>query len=449
MRIGHCSQVASRFVLLPSLLAAFFLLGSPQSAAQDSEIITIELARGYITATNLPDSFDVDDQHIILQRLTGFRLKGAKPETSDESLRSRLQTGAYVSVLGKTSHKKRIADVVVFRPDWNEEISGLGPVNSVVEAGAERVFRADGFTIRVPSSAETSFRGEVHSLDDVGAGTWLHYKGKLDSHGVLIAASADFMSMKPGKPVEVVNGKDDYKISFFPPDFAGHVDGRVKPGRMTSWHVVPADRALYDRLQRIGSRLIPPFQRELADDDPRKIRLQIYAVDGNDMRSFMCAPRGGLIFFPKHLIDRMQRDDQLAAALAMPIAFLLQRQGIGKEMREWPAVRDQLTTAAFYAAIPFSGALALDMMGALPDHNIAVRAQQQVGRIAISLTADAGYDPWQAPEAFRLLAAKRSEKGAIVVKWTDLSEYALGILNLQYRGQAAAESVEASRAAAH
>jgi len=444
MRIGHCSPVASRFVLLPSLLSAFFLLRSPHSAAQDSEITTIELVRGYVTATDLPNGFDVEDQHVLLQPFTGFRLKGAKPETSDDSLRRELRTGAYVSVLGKTKHKKRIADVVVFRPDWNEEISGLGPVNSVVEGGTERVFRADGFTVRVPSSAQTTFRGEVHSLDDVGAGTWLHYKGKLDSHGVLIAASADFMSMKPGKPVEVVNGQDDYKIAFFPPDFAQHKDGRVKPGRMKSWHVVPADQALYDRLQRIGSRLIPPFQRELADDDPRKIKFEIFAVDGNDMRSFLCALRGGLIFFPKHLINRMHNEDQLAVALAMPIAFLLQRQGIGKEMREWPAIRDQLSTAAFYAAIPFSGALALDMMGALPDHKIAVRAEQQVGRIAISLMADAGYDPWQAPEAFRLLAAKRSEKGAIVVKWTDRSGHALGILNLEYRGQAA-NNARASR----
>jgi len=442
MRIGHCSQVASRSVVLPLSLFVFIFVCQGLSA-QDPEITTVELVHGYITATDLPDGFDVDDQHIVLQPLTGFRLKGAKSDASDDSLRRELRPGAYVSVLGKTKHKKHIADVVVFRPDWNEQISGLGPVNAVLEADKEHEFRADGFTIRVPASAETSFRGEVHSLNDVGAGTWLHYKGKLDSHGVLVAAAADFMSMKPGKPVEVVNGLDDYKIPFFPPDFARHLDGRMKPGRLKSWRTVPADQVLDDRLQRIGTRLIPPFQRALADDDPRKIPFLFYAVDDDDMRTFICAPRGGLIFYPRFQIERMKNDDQLAAALAMPIAMVLQRQGIGKEMKQWPAVRDQLSTLALYATIPYFGAFPLDMLGALPDHRIATRIEEQVGRIAISLVADAGYDPWQAPEAFKLLGARRSTNGVWTVKHTHLSEYALSILNLEYRPAATSETKDA------
>jgi hypothetical protein len=120
-------------------------------------------------------------------------------------------------------------------------------------------------------------------------------------------------------------------------------------------------------------------------------------------------------------------------ALAVPIAVVLQRQGIGKEMRGWPAVRDQLSTLALYATIPYFGAFPLDIMGALPDHRISTRIEEQVGRIAISLVADAGYDPWQVPEAFELLAARRLPNGSISVKHTNLSEYALSILNLEYR----------------
>ncbi|HXS75185.1 MAG TPA: hypothetical protein VN753_03330 [Terracidiphilus sp.] len=143
----------------------------------------------------------------------------------------------------------------------------------------------------------------------------------------------------------------------------------------------------------------------------------------------------------------MKNDDQLAAALAMPIAMVLQRQGIGKEMRQWPAVRDQLSTLALYATIPYFGAFPLDMMGALPDHRIATRIEEQVGRIAISLVADAGYDPWQAPEAFRLLAARRQSYGSWSAKNTHLSEYAMSTLNLEYRRPGAEENdaAEASR----
>jgi len=446
MRIEHCSQVAGRFVALVISCLAIAFWVPRVSIAQDPTITTVELVHGYVTATDLPEGFDVEEQHVLLQPLTGFRLKGAQAMTSDNSLRRELRPGAYVWVLGKLRDKVRVADAVVFREDWKQEISGLGPVNSLVASDRGRLYRADGFTISVPPSAEASFRGDVHNLDEVGAGTWLHYKGKLDGHGVLVASSADFMSTKPGKPVERVNGVDDYKISFFPPDFARHSDGRVKPGRLKSWHTVPADQELHNRLQRIGAKLIPPFQRALADDDPRKIRFQFYAVDGDDMRTFICAPRGGLIFYPRMLIERMQNDDQLAAALAMPIALVSQREGMSKEMREWPAIRDELSTAAFYAAIPISGALALDLMGALPDHKIAMRAEEQLGRIAISLVADAGYDPRQAPEAFRLLAERRQSGGAWIKKNTHLSVYALSILNLEYRPAMGpgAEKIESS-----
>jgi hypothetical protein len=432
MRIELCSKVVDRFVaLVLPFLALVFSFSMPMTA-QDPTITTVELVHGYVTAVNAPEGFDVHDEHILLQPLTAFRLKGGEPMTFDNSLRNELRPGAYVWVLGKVKNKKPMADAVVFREDWNQQISGLGPVNALVEAGIEREFRADGFTIRVPSSAAASFRGDVHNLNEVGAGTWLHYKGKLDAHGVLVAASADFLSTKPGKPVELVNGLDDYKIPFFPPDFARHGDGRVKPGRLKAWGTIPADQVLHDRLQRIGTKLIPQFQRSLADDDPRKIPFLFYAVDDDDKRTFICAPRGGLIFYPRYLIERMQNEDQLAAALAMPIAIVLQRQGLGKEMRQWPAVRDQLSTLALYATIPYFGAFPLDMMGALPDHRIATRVGEQVGRIAISLVADAGYDPWQAPEAFRLMAATRSPNGATSVKQTHLSEYALSILNLEY-----------------
>lgn len=450
MRIEQRSQAASRFVL--SILCPLLLVSMScrSSGAQDPTITTVELVHGYVTAVDLPTAFEVEDEHVLLQSLTALRLKDGPPVQSDKALRGELRPGAYVWVQGKIRGKERVADVILFRQEWNQQISGLGPVNAVIKAENQREFRADGYTIRVPASSATSFRGNVHTIDEVGAGTWLHYKGKRDSHGVIVASSADFLSTKPGKPVEIVDGIDDYKIPFFPPDFVRHVDGRMKPGRLKGWRTVPADQTVGDRLQRIGTKLIPEFQRSLADGDPRKVPFLFYVVDGDDMRTFICAPRGGLIFYPKYLVERMQNDDQLATALAMPIAVLLQRQGIGKEMREWPAVRDQLTTAAVYAGIGYLGAFGLDMVGALPDHKIEVRAEEQVGRIAISLVADAGYDPWQAPEAFRLLAEKRSH-GSWVAKNTHLSVYALGVLNLGYRGVGPTElkNAEVSAGAAH
>jgi hypothetical protein len=439
MRVPNCPRIAGRLFVLFSTIPTLVLLGSSPSIAQDA---TVELVHGYVTSTDLPGSFDIDGEHIFLQPLTSFGLKKGKAMSPDDPLRSELRPGAYVWVLGKRQNKKPIADAVLFRDERNQQVGGLGPVDALVSQGAEPVFRADGYTIQIPASAATSFHGDVHNLHEIGANTWLHYKGKLDSHGVLQASVADFVSTKP-KRVKIVNGVENFGISLVPPDFTQHVAGRVKLGRGRTWHAIPADRALQDRLQRIGMKLVPSFQRSLPDDHPGKIKFRFLAIEDKKLHSFFCSSRGGLILYPRHLVERMQNDDQLAAALAIPVAVVLQRQGISKEMRQWPAVRDQLSTLGLYAAMPLAASVPLDLMGALPDRQISRRMEQQVGRIALSLTADAGYDPWQAPKAYRLLAPKELPKDMANLKYTDLSEYLLGILNLAYRPASAAETKDA------
>jgi hypothetical protein len=71
-------------------------------------------------------------------------------------------------------------------------------------------------------------------------------------------------------------------------------------------------------------------------------------------------------------------------------------------------------------------------------HEIDVRLQEQRGRMALALMADAGYDPWQAPEAWRRATPKTAPKDWETVKYPNRGGYQLGILNLQYsRGKAA------------
>src|SRR3569833_241947 len=137
MRIRRCSHVESRFVVYHLCLSSFLILASRQAEAQDPTTTTIELVHGYITATSLPEGFDVGDDHVLLQPLTGFMHRGGKVGEFDYSLRRELRPGAYVWVLGKTKKKQRQADVVEFRDDRTQQISGLGPVNSVREAGQE------------------------------------------------------------------------------------------------------------------------------------------------------------------------------------------------------------------------------------------------------------------------------------------------------------------------
>jgi hypothetical protein len=78
-------------------------------------------------------------------------------------------------------------------------------------------------------------------------------------------------------------------------------------------------------------------------------------------------------------------------------------------------------------------ALDLAVNGAMPNTKEQIQMEEQRGRIALALLADAGYDPRQAPEAWRLLDPKHAPADPSALAYPSRSGYQLGILNLQYK----------------
>ncbi len=414
--------------LLSFLLASILVAVPGMCSAQEMRGVAVQ---GYVTAVRFPDGIEVNGRRVTLQPGTSYGFAKDKTTETNSPLKSELKLGAYVWISGRSENDGTVASVVRFREDWNQKLEGFGPVNKAVSAGAEPVFLADGYPIRIPSATAKSFHGEVQSLDGIGANVWLHYKAKRGTDGVLVASVADFVSVKP-KAVKIVNGVEDYKLHFEAPDMTAQKNGRVMLGAVGTWYAIPADRDLQDRVARIGESLVPSLQRALPDGDPGKIKFLFYAVDDPKLHEIMCSPRGGVILIPKHLLARLENDNQVAAALAYAIGATLQRQGMNKLMEQSKMMRDELGTVGIYLVSPLGLAVAMDFAGALPDHQIATILEEQRGRLALSLMSDAGYDPWQAPETVRLLAPKNAPKDLSALKYPDLAGYLLGVLNLQY-----------------
>jgi hypothetical protein len=101
-------------------------------------------------------------------------------------------------------------------------------------------------------------------------------------------------------------------------------------------------------------------------------------------------------------------------------------------MSQHKALGEEFGSLAVYGLSPLAGA-ALDMAGALPDKKIVDMLTEQRGRLLLAMMADAGYDPWQAPEAFRMVTVKEMPNDITLVKYPDFSGYLLGVLSLQYR----------------
>jgi hypothetical protein len=170
----------------------------------------------------------------------------------------------------------------------------------------------------------------------------------------------------------------------------------------------------------------------MADDDAFKIRFRFYAIDDDRLRSEVCSVQGELILVPRQVMERVKNDSQLAAVLADGVANALQRQGVRRITEERVQLGEEAAGAALVAFAP-GVAMVLAADGATPRQGENVLLEEQRGRSALALLADGGYDPWEAPEAWRLLAPKHLPNDLGSLKYPDRSGYQLGILNLQYK----------------
>jgi hypothetical protein len=131
------------------------------------------------------------------------------------------------------------------------------------------------------------------------------------------------------------------------------------------------------------------------------------------------------------VVERLATDDLLAAVLAEGVAFGLQQQS-AKLITEYHAILGAgLAAEVGLLAVP-GGFLAADFGTSIAVNRIDLRMQEQRGRMALAMMADAGYDPWQAPEAWRLLGPKRVPARGDTLKYPNRSGYQLGILDRQY-----------------
>jgi len=392
--------------------------------------------QGYITAVHLPDGFDMNDRHVVMSTRTGVGYIGDKVLQSDTPLRAELRPGAYVEVAGNYDAHTRTAKAVTVCI-YNERTktrTGNGLILRVVSAGPEPVYRADGYQIRINSSSSVSFHSGLKRLSDVGPDTMLRYKGKLGKDGILEATRAQFTRIA-GKP-EIVSPSQSSEA----PNSAAHTNGGAMQGsapnedKLQMWHAIPPDQPLQQRVARIGLSLVPAYMSEKAGNNPSKISYRFYAVDDEKMRSGYSLIDKHIILIPKQAAERLQNDSQLAAVLAEGIAQKLQTQVI--------TAGDVAESAAGVAAAggmifmtPFAIAgYATYLIPAMHkgEQVLETPIQDQRDRIALGLMADAGYDPHQAPEAWRLLAPVHPALDPQSLPYPLRSEYQLNVLITLY-----------------
>ncbi|MGB6691599.1 MAG: hypothetical protein WBE76_27495 [Terracidiphilus sp.] len=325
----------------------------------------------------------------------------------------------------------------------------MAVVIKVTSIAGDPVFHADGYRIRVHSSAGTAFSGGLKALADVVPGTWIHFEGVRDDTGVLVASRAEFFAPGSRRALTAMGPrKAEHAPDYQPVMHDGLLDANgnfVNPhtkvrysdaGGPCGWHRVPADPALQERVERIGMRLVPAFQKQLRPDNPASIPFRFYAIADDRIRSaFAC--NLGLVLVPKSVMERLQNDDQLASVLAEAVAFHMQRQLVTISPLHLVDDGSEVAKLTMFPA----GFVAGEVVEEIVSHEFEGRLKQELARMALQLVADAGFDPWQAPEAWRLLAPRDPPRDIRSLNYTPEGKYQLSILKLQYKRDNSGPSV--------
>ncbi len=322
------------------------------------------------------------------------------------------------------------------QPDPNRKITGFAVIDQLITPGAEPVFRAEGYTLRVNSATNLRFTSGPASLADLGPNVWVRYEGRRNDSAEIVLSSAEFIKPSLHTPKRDPN-VSVAQVRTFPHGSMIDFDGSFRTDSFkrrledkggacgTGWFPVAENAELQERVRRIGVRLVPQYQRDLPDDDPAKVPFRFYAIQEGYIRSALGC-EDGLVLVPTPVVGRMQNDNELAAVLADAVAVILQRQNVRLQVDlKWMVAAE----AAAYVGAGLAGVTG----AAIAMHPILRKIEEQRGRMALALMADAGFDPWQAPEAWRMLAPIDFPKHPSKLKYPERSKYQLEILQLQYQ----------------
>lgn len=416
-----------------------------EAAAGPAPTVILE---GYVSATHFPAGFDLNGEPVLVKPATSYAWLGGGDATPPAASGD-VKPGVYVEVTGTRDERGFEAVTVSLNApreprqprEKTVNLKGFGLIVRVIAAGPEPVYEADGYRIRVPAGAAVKFSDPLKALADVGPNVWIKYEAKRETTGELTATAVEFSPAKTGKKKPAQLEKDASTQDAIPAHATlidsngsfktGHAKVRLSDaGGACGWHRLIDDPAMQARVWRVGMSVVPAFQQQLAKDDVAKIHFRFYVVDESIIRSeFGCYP--GLILVPKLSVERLQNDDQLAAILADGVAFNLIVQS-----PRWVEENMGLlgTAVGGVVAAQFSSwsGLVTDAAVIAISYKFDRDFEEQRARIDLGLMADAGYDPWQAPEAWRLLAPRKLPADTSHLKYPSQAGYQLAILNLQY-----------------
>lgn len=179
---------------------------------------------------------------------------------------------------------------------------------------------------------------------------------------------------------------------------------------MGKFKIVPNDQA-QQYVRRLGESLIPANQKELAADDPSKIPFQFFVIENKVPNAFACP--NGTVVVHSGLFSAVEDEAQLVFILGHEVAHATQEhtiQQMNYHKKERIALAIGAAFASAYTGYNFTNLA--NLINAAIRNGYARRLESQADRLGMEYMLNAGYDPREAPRAWKALSLRYGDAPA-------------------------------------
>ena len=382
-----------------------------------------------------PTSFDIEDYRITREEALTLDFENADPEIAfgldDIRVGVELEIrGQLNEATGDLNAKSIRVDLEQFKSIEQTAFVTAPPQGIQLLDGAwAGELHADGQTILVAKDTRVLFKPTkrekklaeqaakskeleaeeevepLNSLDQVTIGMAMTYAGTRDREtGRIVAERVEFSTndLEDGEARLWKSLKTTIKPS------QALKAGELKIDRVGKFKLLP-DQGVQEYVASIGQRLIPAYQADLPDNDPRKIPFQFHVVQDDEPNAF--ATPNGIVVVHSGLIELLENEAQLAAVMGHEIAHAT-HEHTWRQQNVHTKKRLAIGIAGIFAA-----AYGLDTLSDIADLvNAAIvnghqrTLENQSDRVGLQYMINAGYDPRQAPAVWKVMAQESGDQ---------------------------------------
>jgi hypothetical protein len=405
------------------------LLCVPAIWAKDVKI------HGFITTVNSLTSFEIDDYKItrdvqlileVEKDDSGAATASFKPED--------IRVGTEVEIRGdwdESTGELKAKSIKVFLDDTRKIkrtalVHGT-PVLSKTEATAwTGMVKADGQRVAISESTSVTVKqnkgerkqskseksevakedsAKLTSADYVNQDTFIHYEGTRQADGSVLASKVEFQH------AELEDGESKLWRQLTPKVKEANFTS-VKPGELrvarTKYKLVP-DKQAQEYINRVGASIIPSHQRDLVNGNPLKVPFTFYLVDDKSFNA--SAYPNGVVVVHSGLFDVLENEAQLAFVLSHEMTHSVEKHVWREHEYHKKALMALKIGGAIGAAYGGRGVADLaNMVEAGIRNGYARSLENQADREGMERMLEAGYDPREAPRAWKAVAKKYGDR---------------------------------------